>query len=104
MPLDLRVSDFSVKKVVKEAEARSLARAKRFMLTEKLKASGLEKCKKIKSVRKKKTPIIIFSDEKYFTVNPISNSRHDRFISSLNVSDIPGKVKFALQTNIPRRS
>ena len=82
---------------MKEAGARSLARTKNFMLTEKLKASR-QKRKKVRSILKKKTLIILFSDEKYFTVNLVSNSCHDQFISSLKVSDIPDKIKFAPHT------
>ena len=85
---------------MKEVGAQSLARTKRFMLTEKLKVSRLENCK-IRSILKKKTSIILFSDEKYLTVNLVSNSCHDQFISSLKVSDIPDKVKFAPQTKHP---
>ena len=101
MARDLGVSEFSVRKAVKEAGPWSLARTKRFMLTDKLKASRLEKCKKIRSILKKKKTIILFSDEKYLTVNPDSNSHHDRFISSLKVSNIPDKVKFVPQAKHP---
>ena len=54
MTRDLGVSNFSVRKAVKDAGARSLAKTKRFMLTEKLKASRLEKCKKIRSSLRKR--------------------------------------------------
>ena len=68
MAQDLGVSDFSidliVRKAVKEAGAQSLVRTKRFMFTEKLKAPRLLKCKKIRSILKKKTPTVLFSDEK----------------------------------------
>ena len=87
---------FTVKKRFMGTQKGSLER-----FTEKLKAFRHEKCKKIRSILEKKTPIILFLDELYFTVNPVSNSCHDQFISSLKVSDIPDKFKFAPQTKYP---
>lgn len=103
MARELGVNEKSVRKAVKLLGARSLARTKRFLLTESLKASRLARAKKILSMLKKKSPVILFTDEKYFTVNPVSNSRHDRLVSDLHVSDIPAKVRFSPQMKHPRQ-
>jgi len=50
---------------------------------------------------KKKKPILLFIDEKYFTVDPICNSRTNRYISSMKVSDVPDSIKFVSQTKHP---
>ena len=42
---------------------------------------------------KKKMPIILFTDEKYFTVDPITNSRTSRYIAKGRAKDIPDHVQ-----------
>jgi len=101
MARELGVDEKSVRKAVKLSGARSLARTKRFLLTETLKASRLARAKKILSMLKKNSPVILFTDEKYFTVDPVSNSRHDRYISDKHVSEVPDRVRFAPQTKHP---
>jgi hypothetical protein len=54
----------------------------------------LERCKKILANLKKKLPIILVSDEKYFNVNQVINSRTDRFITNKKAKDAPPEVKY----------
>ena len=42
---------------------------------------------------KKKTPILLFSDEKYFTVDPSSNNRTDRSITKKNAREVPDDIR-----------
>ena len=41
---------------------------------------------------KKKTHILLFVDEKYFTVDQVINSRTDRFITKKRVRDVPDAI------------
>ena len=77
---------------------KSRARAKRFLLTEKMRTARLARCKKILYELKKKKPALLFTDEKYFTVDPVSNSRQDRYLSNLRAQDTPDNIRFVTQT------
>ena len=99
---DVGVSDWSIRKIVKDRlKARSLARTKRFLLTDSLKSSRLDRCKKILQALKKKMPVILFSDEKYFTLDPIINSRTSRFISRTKAKDAPEHIRMIKTTKHP---
>ncbi len=88
------MSEFTVRKVIKvKLKAKSLARTQKFFLTDRLKALRLLRSKKILSILKKKMPVILFSDEKYFTVNQVFNSGTDRYISSKSSKDVPHAIK-----------
>ena len=50
---------------------------------------------------KKGKMTILFSDEKLFSIDAVSNSRTDRFISVKKHEDVPVKVKFSFQTKHP---
>ncbi len=45
--------------------------------------------------------IILFSDEKVFDIDSVSNSHLDRYLSSEKVEDVPDHVKFKYQTKHP---
>ena len=94
MARDLNVSEKTVRRIVKKnLKAKSFARNQKFLLTDRIKISRLERCKKILNKLKKKTPIILFIDEKYFTVDPISNSLTSRYIAKGRAKDIPDHVQ-----------
>lgn len=78
-----------------------LARSQKFLLTERLKALRLERSKRILSILKKKSPIILFSDEKYFTVDPVTNSRMSRFITKSNIKDVPEAIRVVPKSKHP---
>ena len=101
MARELKMADGTLRNGLKTLGIKSRAKSKRFLLTEKLRASRLERAKKVLGVLKKKKPVLMFTDEKYFTVDPVSNSRHDRFLSPLKVQDVPDHVKFVTQTKHP---
>jgi hypothetical protein len=101
MARELKMGDGTLRRGLKKLGVKSRARVKRFLLTEKLKDSRLKRSKNILSILKKRKPVLFFSDEKYFTVDPVSNSRHDRYLSSLKVQDVPEKLKFVTQTKHP---
>ena len=43
----------------------------------------------------------MYSDEKVFTVDQVSSSRTDRYISKLPASDVPHNVRFVSKTKHP---
>jgi hypothetical protein len=59
----------------------------------------LERCKKVLANLKKKLPIVLFSDEKYFNVNQVISSRTDRFITNKKAKDAPPEVKSLQKSN-----
>jgi len=102
MAKDLKVSEWTVRNIVKnKLGARSLARTSRFLLTERLKSLRLERCKKLLWILKKNTPVILFTDEKYFTVNQVLNSRNNRYITKKRVKDVPDHVKSVKKSKHP---
>ena len=101
MSKELKMGDGTLRRGLKTLGIKSRAKTKRFLLTDRLKASRLERARKIMAVLKKKKPVLLFTDEKYFTVDPVSNSRHDRYLSSLRVEDVPDSVRFVTQTKHP---
>ena len=101
MSREMGMDEKTMRNGLKSMGIKSRAKTKRFLLTDKLKASRLERARKIMGVLKKKKPVLLFTDEKYFTVDPVSNSRHDRYLSSLRVEDVPEHVRFVTQTKHP---
>ena len=75
MARETNVSEATVRRAVKKLGARSLARCKKFLLTERLRTLRLERVKRILWQLKKKMPILLFSDKKYFTVDPVTKSK-----------------------------
>lgn len=78
------VSDSTVRRAVKvNLGYKSRARGVKHLLTDKMKATRVERSKKILSSLKHTGGFIqFFSDEKMFTVDASSNSRNDRWISA----------------------
>ena len=102
MARELGVSEHTVRNVVKKKlGARSLARTKKFLLSERLKALRVERCNKLLAILKKKKQVILFSDEKYFSVDQVSNSRTDRFITNLRLEDVPDHVRAVQKAKHP---
>lgn len=102
MASEFNVSDHTIRRIVRDKlGGKSRARTQKFLLTARLKDLRLKRCKKILWQLKKKTPVILFSDEKYFTVDPIHNSRTDRYISTLKVEDVPDNIKTSSKTKHP---
>lgn len=96
------ISDFSVRKIVKDdCGAKSRARKKTHMITNRIRELRVERCKKIMNYLKRKKTVILFTDESMFTVDPVSNSRTDRYISSLPVKDVPDEHKNVFLTKHP---
>ena len=102
MAKDFNVSEWTIQNIIKnKLGARSLARTHRFLLTNGLKALRLERCKKLLWILKKNTPIILFSDKKYFTVDQVSNSRTDRYITKKRSKDVPDHIKTIKKSKHP---
>ena len=102
MARDLNVSEKTVRRIVKDKlKAKSFARNQKFLLTDRIKTTRLDRCKKILNQMKKKTPIILFTDEKYFTVDPIINSRTNRYIAKGRAKDAPDHVRSVQNTKHP---
>ena len=96
------MSEFTVRKVIKvKLKAKSLAQTKKFLLTHRLKALRLVCSKTILSILKKKMPVILFSYEKYFTVDQVFNSRTDRYITSKSSKDVPDAIKSIQKSKHP---
>ena len=79
-------------------KAKSRARSKWYLITEEVKAERVERSMKLLSIFKKVQPIMLFSDEELFTVDPVSNSRTNRYISTSNPEDVPESIRFKFRT------
>ena len=96
---DMNVHETAVRRAVKfDLGAKSRARRKKHLINNNTKAKRLERSKALLNVMKHAPPVIIFSDEKLFRVDRVSNSRTDRYISSQKPCDVPDNVKFTFKT------
>ena len=94
MAKNLNVSKKTVQMIVKNnLKAKSLAQKQKILLTDCIKVARFDHCQKILSKIKKNMPIIQFTDEKYFTVNPITHSCTSRYIAKGRAKDIPDHIK-----------
>ena len=99
---EANISEKSMRRIIKEdLHASSRARVKRHLITERVKELRVTRSKRLLSLLKKEKMIILFSDEKLFSIDAVSNSRTDRFISPKKLEDVPEKVKFKFQTKHP---
>jgi len=96
MTRSLNVNEKTIRTVVKkDLKAKSRARVKRKLLTVRTKAARLEKCKVLLNRLKKDAHLIMFMDGNVFTVDNVSNSRTDRYISSLrDMSESSARSRF----------
>lgn len=102
MAKQANVSEATVRRVVKyDLKGKSRARVKRHLITDRIKAARVERSKKLLSELKKRSVVILFTDEKLFTVDSVSNSRTNRYISSKKASDVPENIKFTFRTKHP---
>lgn len=81
----------------------SRARVKRHFITDRIKQLRPVRSKRLVSTIKKKQIIIVFSDEKMFTIDPVSNTRTVRFILPKKIQDVPENVKFKFTTKHPAK-
>ncbi len=80
--MDLETSEASVRHTVKKLGGKSLVRVERPILTDRMKETHLHRCQALLYNLKKAcaNQVIIFSDEKTWTVNPVRNRRNDRYL------------------------
>eukprot|EP00096_Caligus_rogercresseyi_P005723 TRINITY_DN21716_c0_g1_i1.p1 TRINITY_DN21716_c0_g1~~TRINITY_DN21716_c0_g1_i1.p1 ORF type:complete len:135 (+),score=10.95 TRINITY_DN21716_c0_g1_i1:211-615(+) len=86
---DLGVDESTVRRAVKECGGKSLVMLERPLMTPKIKVTHLQRCKGLINDLKSATAgrIIIFSDEKTWTVDPVRNKRNDRFVAFEDVNE-----------------
>ena len=104
---DLGVGDATVCRYVNNAGFKSYKRRRRPLLTSKMKAKRLERCKLVLNLLKKGgNPIIVFSDEKTFVVDQKQNAQNDRVLVNVNddnddKSDVSDDQRFIGQHGRP---
>ena len=85
--------------VRKDLKAKSRARIRKHLVSPSVKEKRFERSKKLFSLLKKRPTTILFSDEKLFTVDSVSNRRTNHFISHQTVQGVPEHVKYTLKTS-----
>lgn len=76
-----KVSVATVSRAVKKAGGKSLRHVKRPLLSQKHRETRLKRCKLLlNSIKHNGNRIVIFSDEKTFTVDPVINNQNDRVV------------------------
>jgi transposase len=99
---ELEIHERQVRQVVKvEMKAKSRARVQKHLINNMSKEKRLEKCRNLVNLLKTKKPIILFSDEKVFDVDSVSNSRLDRYVSAQKMEEVPDNIKYKFQTKHP---
>ena len=95
---ELKVDSKTIRNAVKyDLKLKSYTRTPKHLLTTAMKEKRLERCKKITTWLKKNPSIVmIFSDEKIFTVDAVLNRRNDRYIA-----ESKAEVKGTFRTKHP---
>ena len=101
MAREVGVAESSLRRAVAKAGVKSNARTEKFLLTERLKAARLEKAKKLLNLLKKKTPTILFTDEKYFTVDQVASSCTSRYLTKGTAKDVADHVRVVQKSKHP---
>ena len=99
MVKELSASEHTIRNVVrKDLKAKSRARIKKHLVSPSVKEKRFERSKKLLSLLNKQPITILFSDDNLFTVDSVSNSRTNRFISHQPVQAVPEHVKYTFKT------
>ena len=95
MARDFGVSSRTIRRVVHDQLGlKSLKRRKVHMLTKSIREKRLQRSRILLSrAAESVVDKILFSDEKLFTIEEVSNSQNDRIVST-SVKDIPEEVRF----------
>lgn len=102
MAKDFNMDSKSMRNLIKhDIGARSLARIPRPLQTLVNKEKRLQRCKRILSFLKNGPHILLFSDEKIFSVDRASNRRNDRYIAKGNTQQVPDYIKHTFKTKHP---
>ena len=91
---ELKVDPKTIRNAVKkDLGLRSYTRTPRHLLTQSMKIRRLERCKKVlKYVKTCKDTVLVFSDEKIFTVDAVLNRRNDRYLAK-STADVQGTYR-----------
>ena len=68
--MELSVSEHTIRNIVKY-DLKAKSKPKRYLITEEVKAKQVERSKKLLSILKKGQLIVLFSDEKCFTMDSV---------------------------------
>jgi hypothetical protein len=99
---ELQIAEGSIRNLLKkDLNIKSRARVKKHLINQVSQDKRLQKSKKLLNLLKTKKPIILFSDEKVFDVDSVSNSRLDRYLSSEKSEDVQDNIRFKFQTKHP---
>ena len=102
MAKDLNVSERTIRRAIRDdLGAKSRARTAKHLISEDSKVKRLDRCKRLLNCLKKSAQVILYSDEKVFTVDAVSSSRTNRYISSERSEDVPSQVKHTFKTKHP---
>ncbi|VDL96230.1 unnamed protein product [Schistocephalus solidus] len=74
--------------MAKDMKAKSSVRTKKHIVTEAMKEKRLERSKIILDFLKRRPHTVLYSDEQPFTVDSVSKSRKNRYISPLKVNEL----------------
>ncbi len=92
----LNLARTTISRGIKELGGKSLAIINRPLLTDRQKEHQLERAKVLlKKLRRGKEGIILFSDEKTFTVDQYNNRRNSRYI---DFGETPDRIKYCPKT------
>lgn len=95
LALEMTMSTMSVWAAVRELGEVSRAIIKKPRLTQATREKRLERSKVLLNLLKKgKKGPIIFSDEKFFLVDRVINSRNHRYIAFVDPEDVPDEIKY----------
>ena len=99
---ELQIAEGSIRNLLKkDLNVKSRARIKKHLINQVSQEKRLQKFKKLVNLLKSKKPVILFTDEKVFDVDSVSNSRLDRYLSSEKSEDVKDNIRFKFQTKHP---
>lgn len=102
MAREAGVSEKTIRRIVHEdLGAKSRARTKKHLINGQTMVKRFQRSKVLLTVLKGGQLIIFFTDEKVFTIDSTSNSRHDRYISKERPDNVPDNVKYTFRSKHP---
>jgi inhibitor of nuclear factor kappa-B kinase subunit alpha len=104
MARELQINEKTARTICKEdLGLKSRARMKKQLVNQSCKEKRLDRSRKLLNILKeKKQPVILFTDEKIFDLDSVSNSRLDRYLSDKKTNKVPEHVRFKFQTKHPQ--
>jgi hypothetical protein len=101
---ELNIDERTARDICKrDLKVKSRARIKKQLVNQSSREKRFERSKLLlNELKKESMGVILFTDEKNFDLDSVSNSRLDRYLSSKRAVDVPEHIRFKFRTKHPQ--